>query len=286
MAANRRVDAHVFEHLVDRAAFLDRLEIGLWGVQRQNVLPVLETEPSKPIGGKKRAYGRAIHGLCRATENPFEFRYGRLNNYPQIAPFRLVLHSGRTPLTGTHVSLVAGALLRGGYSSQLSLLELTFDVTGHTVGYFRQHLFTRARRIRQLRDPHGRETLYVGGPRSPWQLIVYQKTDSVVRVEFKIRRAFLHQRGMERAQDLLRFRRLSLWDLVSFREFDDKKLRSALKSKPDSKHKSLVLESPRITPHQVLAMFLRWRLGINPDTVLKPSEVESVLRRMQSNFIW
>ncbi len=286
MATNRRVDRRVFHHLVDKAAFIDKMEIGLWGVQRQSVLPVLETEPSKPIGGKKRAYGRAIHGMCRATGNPFEFRYGRLNNYPQIAPFRLVLNSGRTPLTGMHVSLVAGALLRNGYSSQPSLLELTFDVTGYTVGYFRQHLFTRARRIRQLRDPNGRETLYAGGPRSPWQLIVYQKTDSVVRIEFKIRRAFLHERGMERAQDLLRFRRLGLWDLVSFREFDDKKLHSALKSKPDSKHKTLVLESPRIIPHQILGAFLRWRLGIPPDSVLVEAEAERILRRMQRNLIW
>jgi len=286
MAANRRVDRRVFQHLVNKAAFLDKLEIGLWGVRRQRFLSVLETEPSKPIGGKKRAYGRSIHGICRTTGNPFEFRYGRLNNYPNVPPFRLVLDSGRTPLTGAQVSLVAGALLRQGYRSQVSRLELTFDVTGYPLSYFRQHLFTRARRKRELQDHLGRQTFYAGGPRSPWQLIVYQKTDLVVRVEFKIRRGFLHDRCMESVHDLLRFRRLNLWDLVSFREFYEIRLRSALRRVSSSKYNHLFFESPRRLGLQTLAAFLRWRLGITPDSVLKTSEAERVLRQMQRNFIW
>jgi hypothetical protein len=286
MAANRKVDDHVFQHLVDKAAFLDKLEIGLWGVKRQRFLPVIDTKPSKPIGGNKRLYGRSIHGLCRTTGNPFEFRYGRLRHFRRLAPFRLVLHSGRTPLTGAQVSLVAGALLRQGYRSQVSQLELTFDITGYPLSYFRQHLFTRARRKRELHDHLGRQTFYAGGPRSPWQLIVYQKTDQVVRVEFKIRRGFLHDRGIESVHDLLRFRRLNLWALVSFREFDDIRLRLALRRVSSSRYNHLFFESPRRLSLQTLATFLRWRLGINPDSVLKTSGAEHVLRRMQRNFIW
>jgi hypothetical protein len=281
-----KVDDHVFEHLVDEAAFLDKLEIGLWGAQRQRFLPVIETGLSRPIGGKNRAYGRSIHGKCRTTGNPFEFRYGRLKNYSRIAPFRLVLHSGQTPLTGAQVSSVAGALLRQGYGVQASRLELTFDVTGYPVSYFRQHLFTRARRRRELHDHLGRQTFYAGGPRSPWQLIVYQKTDLVVRVEFKIRRGFLRDRGIESIHDFLQFRSLNLWNLVSFREFDEPRLRSALRGVSSGRYNHLFLEYPRRLPLQTLATFLRWRLGINPDSVLKASEAELVLRRMQTNLIW
>ena len=271
----------VFSHLVDRAAFIDRAEFGLWGVRRQRMLPALRTRPSIPIGGPNRIYARSIRGVCQVTGNPFEFRYGRLKPWPRVPPFRLVLHSNRVPLTGTQVDLVAGALLRGGFRAIVARVEVTFDLTEASMSYFRRHVFTRARRIRVLRDRSGRETLYAGGPTSSWQLCVYQKTDSIVRAEFRFRRQFLREQAIERAQNLLRLRRFNLWNLVWLREYQADALNSATVHAPE-----LLSEKPQNWPLRTVTTFLRWRAGINRDSLLRPSKCERLLRRMQRNLIW
>jgi len=266
---------------VDRAAFIDRAEFGLWGNRRQRILRALRTLPSVPIGGPNRIYARSIRGVCRVTENTFEFRHGRLKPWPRIPPFRLVLHSNKVPLTGTQVDLVASALLRRGFRATVARVEVTFDLTEASVRYFWRHVFSRARRIRMLRDRSGRETLYVGGPTSPWQLCVYQKTDSIVRAEFKFRRQFLREQAIERPQNLLHLRRFNLWNLAWLRDYQPGALNSA------AEHASeLLSEKPEDWPLRTLTTFLAWRAGIDRDSLLRQSRCERLLRRMQRNLIW
>lgn len=225
--------------------------------------------------------------MCLSTGNPFEFRYGKLKKWPNLPPFRLILRSDATPLTGSQVALVAGSLLRQGYREYASRLELTFDVSEFPISYFWRHWLTpRDRRTSELWDHAGRETFYVGGPTSSWQLCVYQKTESIVRVEFKFRPLFLAGLGILHTEDLLRLRDVDLWALVSFPEFHEPSLSSALDASRNFFGKELLLQSPHRWPIQTLIGFLRRRGHIDSSGLIRPSKAQWQLSHMQTNLIW
>ena len=52
--------------------------------------------PIYPDRRSHRIYARSVRGICLVTGNPFEFRYGKLKPWPNVPPFRLVLHSNRS----------------------------------------------------------------------------------------------------------------------------------------------------------------------------------------------
>lgn len=276
----------IFAHVIDRAAFIDRAEFGVWGTRRTRILPDVAAGPSRAIGGEGRLYARSIHGVCTSTGNTFELRYGRMRPWRAVPPFRLVLIAQQLPLTGAQLDLVTGSLLRRGYRFRASRLELTFDVSDFAVSYFRQRVFTSARRITELRDDSERETFYVGGPRSPWQLCVYQKDDSMVRLEFRFRRGFLRAEGIEEPNTVLHLRQMDLWKLARFRDFREMEMRSAVEAAPENCYKGLLLARPHRWPLQTLALFLRGQLALDPNAFLKRSHGERRLRHMQRNLIW
>jgi len=156
----------------------------------------------------------------------------------------------------------------------------------YSFSYFWRHWVSSARRTREFYDREGRETFYIGGPHSPWQLCVYQKTESVVRIEFKLRSVFLAAHGIRRAEDLLRLRDVDVWELVSFPEFHGPSLSSALDVSRNFFGKELLLQSPARWPIQTLIGFLRRRGHIDPAGLIRPSSAQWQLRRMQTNMIW
>jgi hypothetical protein len=164
------------------------------------------------------------------------------------------------------------------------ILNLRFDVLNYPISYFRHRLFTRARSILEL-GADGNKTFYAGKPRSPWQLRVYEKTESVVRVEYVLRREFLSANGIERVDDILRLRDVNIWALASFQEFHEDRLADALAKAPDGWGKDLLSETPRRWPLRLLAAALRVRCGIDPSGILQRSEVQCLLRDMQDNML-
>jgi len=124
---------------------------------------------------------------------------------------RLVLLSESAPLTLAQASLAEECLLRRGFRGGVSSLELTFDVWDTTVQDFRRKLLIGSRSFREFQDPAGRQTLYLRTPTSPWQLRVYQKTQSIVRLEFILRLPFLRAHDIHQPLDVLRLAKLELW---------------------------------------------------------------------------
>ena len=102
---------------------------------------------------------------------------------------------------------------------RVSQVELTFDVTGTTIDYVRQHLIHRAQSDARVLSDGERITIYVGSPRSAWQVRIYEKTITVLRLEFILRRSFLSRHGINKPEDLLLLRKLKVWDLLSIRRF-------------------------------------------------------------------
>jgi hypothetical protein len=276
----------IFLYLVDHAAFIDRIEFGLWGTRRSRVAPEIQITRNIPIGGIGRSYARSMHGICGLSGNPFEFRYGNLTHWPSVPQFRLILRAETLPITGAQIASVAGGLLRGGFHAEASRVELTFDVSRFPFSYFRHHVLARAHHISDMRDDRGNETFYVGGPSSPWQLCIYQKRDQIVRLEFRLRRAFLHARNLERPHQLLGLRQAEVWHLVQIRNFREKALRAAVDAAPANRYKHLLTDVPRRWPLQTLIKFVRGPLGLNPKELLATTDAERMLHRMQENLIW
>ena len=100
---------------------------------------------------------------------------------------------------------------------RVSQVEFTFDVTGATIDYVHEHLVHGARNDVKVLSDGERQTIYVGSPRSAWQVRIYQKRCRVVRLEFVLRRAFLSRHGINQPEDLLLLRKLNVWKLISIR---------------------------------------------------------------------
>jgi hypothetical protein len=230
-------------------------------------------------------YARLIPGKCHAAKNPFELKFGKLHQYTNIPPFRLSIRSDRTPLSGAQVAAVANSLFRRGLRVQVTYVEFTFDVLGYSFAYFRQRLFTRARSTTEL-GREGHKTFYAEKPRSPWQLRVYQKTESIVRVEYALRRAFLRAQRIEQIEDLVRLRNLNVWAPASFQEFNEDRLAVALEKIPSGWAKSRLQESPHRLTFRMLSTALRWRCGIDPAPLLRRSKAQHLLRSMQDSVLW
>ncbi len=223
--AGIRNHSGIFEHLQNRATFIDRLELGVWGKRRARPSGTTRIVRTLAIGGPDRIYSRAAHGQCHATGNPFQFRYGVRRWFGRVPPYRLVLYSDQTPLTFAQVVLVMTSLMCLGFRVQVSRLEVTFDLTGTSVEFFMRHALTRARRRRILRDQSGRRTLYLGGPRSHWQLCVYVKSKSVTRFEFRLRLGALRKMGIRQPHEIVFLRKADLLgQLVSVHEVNETKL--------------------------------------------------------------
>jgi hypothetical protein len=282
----RRVSNGVFPYLVNTTAFLDKVEFGLWGTRRARILSDISVQRSIAIAGTNRPYARSLHGVCQPTDNPFELRYGRLQPWPNLPPMRLIGRSDALPLTGSQMALIANAFLRQGYRAEVFLVEATFDVKNISIPYFRSHLMTRSRTFHELRDHRGRETLYIGSRRSPSQARIYQKTDEIVRVEYVLKRSFLLAHGIRWPDDLLRVGTLNFANLARFPEFDGPRLRKTLNATANFWGKDLLLESPHRWPLRTLYEILRWRGRIDAASLLRPSEADAVLSRMQHNLVW
>jgi hypothetical protein len=214
------VPSGVFPQLVDRRAFIDKIVLSIRGDRRKPPNKMVKITANRPIGGQNRNYARSERGLLARSRNPYEMRYGALRLRGALPSSILILRSEARPTTISGVTEAVESLCEVGSTATVSQIELTFDLSGVSVGWLRKRIFTRARTFRRLRDSQGRQTFYVGGRTSPWQVRVYDKWDEVVRLEFILRRPFLRKIGVNSPPDLVKLRDLNLRALVRIRRLN------------------------------------------------------------------
>jgi hypothetical protein len=274
----------VFPHLMNATAFVDKVEIALWGEKRTKVLAYIEQAQNRAIGGFGRSYARCIPGCNAPTGNPVQLKYGVMLPYGSISPAVVVLWAGRVPVTCADAMLAIDGFMRLGCRAKVSRVELTFDTTGIPLERFTWELCTRARKSWEIEDEEGRATVYAGGVRSPLQLTIYQKAQSVVRVEFKLRSAFLRKNGIVRPHELSRLRKTRLWDHVSFLKVDQSH-GDALPARLRAHWTKIGRGLPPNMPACIIRKVLREsRIGPSPWLVRSPRE--ELLRKMLKNLIW
>jgi hypothetical protein len=275
----------IFSHLIDEAAFVDRVDLSLWGKRRRRPEGMVSILRGFPIGGPESLYARAVEGVCPVTGNPFQLKYG-VRRWPRrVPPVRLILRSQRTPLSGAQVELVSSALMCRGFRSRVSKVEMTTDLTGTSVDFLKMRLQTTARRFRTLRDAKGRKTYYVGGPRSHWQVRIYQKQPTVVRFEFIFRIPFLRKCGVRRPEELLLLRTIDLNRLVWLREIDASKLQVGIGGDLEDYQNRILRTWATCLSSSQFAQALK-DSGVGRRDLLIPCAMETKLRRLQRKLVW
>ncbi len=273
----------VFEHFINNAGFLDKVEVAVWGRRRKRPSPLILGAKNFAIGGPLSFYARCMRRRHGASGNRAQVKYGRMRQFKNLRPFVVTMWSGESPLTCADVALFLDGFFRRGHKAVVSRVELTFDTSGIPLWRFGRDLCCRAR-VTEHWGKNGKVTLYVGGANSPLQLRIYEKSDSIVRVEFILRSQMLRKLHVYKLQDLLLLKRADIWKHVGFHEVvhTEGHLLPARVREPWIKNG---LRLPPAMPASIVERELR-AARINPDRWVVRSDRELLLRKMQRRLIW
>ena len=274
----------IFPELVDRRAFFDRVVLTIRGRRKKLSGTAVINRTNLPIGGEKSHYARVERGVVAATGNSFDLRYGPLRLQKIVPPLVLVLRSDRTPISAENALAAVKLLCEKGWTASVSQVEITFDLTGTSVGFFERNVLTPARRFKTLGE--GRLTHYIGGRTSPWQIRVYDKAPGLVRFEFVGRRAFLRAHGIHRPAHLVLLRDIDLRPRVQLRELDKGQMKTLEESIDEDYRRRVLARWDRDLPLRVFLPAVKKYFSAVPDELVVPSPVEERLRRMQWQLVW
>ena len=269
----------------NQAGIIDRTVASNKGRMNEHFEETLRNFRNEGILTSKSLYSRCIFGRSRLTGNPITVEYGKTKPFKNIPDQRVTLFTKSRPATAAELRKLVDGLKSGDSEIQMSLVEVTFDVTGFGVLQFRRQLIYRARTSKLLKYPDGSGTLYVGGPKSAWQVRIYEKGEGVVRLEFIFRRAFLSRHGINAPEDVLLLRRFKLWNLLSVRQFSQARVDKATTSWDEHDRRIAVKWNKNRRGLQGLAQLLR-RKRINPAAVLRKAPVQRKLESMLRRLIW
>jgi hypothetical protein len=269
----------------NRAAVVDRAVVSVWGKLDGYYEEGLRESRNVGILKPKSIFSRCIFGKSPLTGNPIRVEYGKTKNFANVPDARVTFTTEKRAVTAAELRMEIDRLQVKDSRNQLSEVELSFDVTGFGVLQFRRQLIYGARFTRMLRDRGGRRTLYIGGPKSAWQLRIYDKAESVVRFEFVFRRGFLSKYGINAPEQLLSLRKFNLWKLASVRQFSRCRLAKFAKSWTDHDQKIVRSWNKRRQGLQRLAKILRSR-RIDPALVLRRARIQKKLESMLRRMIW
>jgi hypothetical protein len=227
----RMREGKVFSYLVDQAAFVDTISLSVDSDQKPRLNEITDQE-SVGILSRHSNYSRKVTGRWKVTENPVTILYGKVNRFSSVPPCRLTVRSESLPVTGAQVNKLAESIFTTASDVRVSRVELTFDVSNCSFSQVLQSAVYRAIHTEERTDRRGRQTFYVGSPRSLWFACVYEKKEGVLRIEFRLRRGFLSAYGLNHPDDLVALRTLRLSKLISLREFSNSRIMAATQSWP------------------------------------------------------
>jgi hypothetical protein len=274
----------VFPHLINKAAFLDKLTAGVDGELRRRIDPSFTEVRNPAIGGPGRPYARSLHYIYEPTGNPFELKYGANRMYPELFDTKLILRSERSAISHAEVWEIHNRLFRKGHRISLRAIEFTFDIS-IPFSFFEIHILMRARSVRTVTDCRNRQTLYAGAPKAPWMLRVYQKTRKITRVEYVLRHPALAKAGVTRLEDLEKLKELQLNRMARFPAICQRAFEDLIRGKFNGKRLDLLREWPGHWSSVTLLKVLK-DCDLDGHGILRVSAEEQLLRKMQDGFKW
>jgi hypothetical protein len=282
----RKPSSRVFSWSVNNVAFIDKIVLSVDGELKPNFEDELQHPESQGIYTPDSLYSRAVSGIFWLNGNPVDVVYGRTRKFKNVPTLQITMRSERIPLTAAQVRLLVEKLTDGPATIRVSSVEFTFDVTGVTIDYVRQHIIHRAQNDARVLSDGRRMTIYVGSRRSAWEVSIYEKTSTVLRLEFILRRPFLSRWGINKPEDVLLLRKLNVWDLLSVRRFSASSAARVTRTWNNAIGTELVLtwgEYKR--PLRSLPRILK-NHGVHPHQVLRRTRLQRKLEAMQRRFLW
>ena len=274
----------VFPATLDQCAFVDTLKLSIWGSRRDSPLCDVRDVEKEPIGSRRSKYGWVERGTIVATGNRYELVYGVLRLQKILPTVELILRSDETPIRVADAVAAISSFCETVTRVIVSYAELTFDLTGRSVPWFERGTFSSARRFVTLRDEQGRRTFYAGGPTSPWQLRVYEKTNEVTRFEFALRRRFLRQRRISLPQDLELLRYLDFGYCVTLQR-PNLYAMEAIKKDLESERWRAFDSLSRMLPLREFVVAAEQMFGAPRRDLVLPDPLDERLGRMQRQMI-
>lgn len=283
----RKPSQRIFSDLVDERSTIDKIAVSVHGklneTFRENELVKVNPKSIFRLGGH---YAGCIFAHSCLTGNPLSIHHGKMVGFKNVPPLRFTMQSEHIPLTAAQVYLLTWRCTCEAPELTVSSLELTFDFTGTSIAKIREQLIQRAQRVTLLTDERGWQTIYVGSPRSAWQARIYQKTKSVVRLEFMLRRRFLSRHGIHRPEDVLLLRQIKIWELLSLRRFSRSRASRVTRNWKNRTARRLVLDWFRDgRPRASLLQVLKWN-RVQAHSVFRRTNLQKQLEMMQRCLIW
>jgi hypothetical protein len=282
-----RPSTRIFSWAVNSVAFIDKIVLSVDGHLKSDFENELHHPVSRGIRAKPTSlYSRAVSGVVWLSGNPADVVYGRRKRFKNVPTVRVTIHSKRVPVTGAQVMMLIKSLTAGASEIRVSNVEFTFDVTGATIDYVRTHLIYRAQLDARVLSDGQRITIYAGSPHSAWQVRIYEKTRTTLRLEFILRRSYLSRHGINQPEDLLLLRKLNVWELLSVRRFSASSAARVTKTWDNTIGKELVLTWGEYRrPLRLLPRILR-NHKVDPDQVLQRTRLQKKMQEMQKRFVW
>jgi hypothetical protein len=213
----RKPSTRIFYWVLDGAAFIHRIVLSVNAERKENFDEELQRVKKYGIFHPDSIYARVVCAFLWPTGNFVEVLHGRIKRFRNVPTIQIKMRSEGIPLTAAQVKYLIRKIVVGNSRVRVSMLEFTFDVTGVSIEYVLRHLVHSARKPPLVLSDGERKTIYIGSPRSAWQVRIYEKTETVLRLEFILRRAFLSRHGIKRPEDVLLLRKLDVWKLMSIR---------------------------------------------------------------------
>ena len=280
------VSEKVFPYLLSKAAFIDTILLSVW-TEDKPILGKLLDENKKPILNGTSRYARLVKGRAPLTGNPVEIVYGKLSRFSNVPPCQVRMRSEEVPLTGAQVNETMRLLFPDATRIQPVMVELTFDLTKTSVGYLHRHMIHRSRQWNEWWDrARGRRTVYIGSPKSPWQIRIYDKTERVIRLELILRKGILPDNGILQPDNVLTLRSLELQRMFSLRKFSRPRVAAATMGWNDPYWQDVACNWERSgSPLQRLCRMLVGR-GDKIGSLFPFARLQRTLENMQRNLIW
>lgn len=281
----------VFKYLLNEAAFVDRIVLSVWTDGKPVRDQLVDWESIGILSRERKSnYARLLSGKTSLTGNPVDIRYGKVSRFPRVPPCQVTLRSEEVPMTGAQVNETMRSLFPTATRIRPVEVELTFDLQKKNVFVARLHqqMIHRARQTDEEADSFGRRTIYVGSPRSSWQVKVYDKIKAkrIVRLELTLRRALLRKIGIAQPDNMASLRAIELEDMFSLRRFSHPRIVAASNGWRDEYWREMACDWEFYgRPLQMLCRMLDAKGDVRA-RLFPRSRLQRTLETMQKNLIW
>jgi hypothetical protein len=279
---NRIGRGKIFPHLVDRAAFIDTIKLSVYSDQKPRPDGIADYK-NGGILSRRSNYSRKITGTWTLTGNPVVILYGKVNRFSAVPPASMTVRSESMPVTAGQVNKMVESVFPSAGDVRVSLVELTFDVSGLSYSEARRSIVYRAIDTQEFGEERNGRTLDIGSPRSPWFASIYEKARNVLRIEVKLRRGFLSAEGLNSPNDLVALRTLQLSRMICLRKFSPSRITAATENWPETSRDwyQRCETRPLWLLHRIFGAN-----GLDANHLLPQSHSQRQLQAMQGLLVW